>query len=50
VLVSSIDFTQDMEKRPEAQQLQYSLKKYMASSQFQPTVGLTVEQLKRLNN
>lgn len=50
VLVSSIDFGQDLERRPEAQQLLYSLKKYMASSQFQPSVGLTDDQLKRLTH
>ena len=29
ILVSGIDFWQDMDKRPEARQLLYSLKKYM---------------------
>lgn len=48
VMVSSIDFSQDLEKRPEAQQLLYSLKKYMAGKSFQPRVELTDEQLIKL--
>lgn len=48
VLISSIDFLQNMEKRPEAQQLLYSLKKYMTGSQFLPTTELTEEQLRNL--
>ncbi len=48
VLISSIDFFQNMENRPEAEQLLYSLKKYMVGSQFLPTMELTEEQLKKL--
>ncbi len=48
VLVSSIDFFQDMENRPAAQQLLYSLKKYVTGSSFLPTVELTEEQLRKL--
>ena len=37
ILVSGIDLTTDMGKRPEARQLLFSLKKYMTGKQFQPT-------------
>ena len=50
ILVSGIDLVQDSEKRPEAQQLLFSLKKYMAGSQFNPTVELSTNQLKKLYN
>ncbi len=40
ILVSGIDLTTDFEKRPEAQQLLFSLKKYMISSKFNPTVEI----------
>ena len=36
ILVSGIDLTQDLEKRPEAQQLLFSLKKYMTGKFFAP--------------
>lgn len=48
LMVSGIDFWQDMDERPEARQLLYSLKKYMASPAFSPTVEVTEEQLSRL--
>lgn len=50
LLVSGIDFNQDMEKRPEAQQLLFSLKKYMVSDDFNPIVPVKVEAIKKLNN
>lgn len=50
LLVSGIDFNQDMEKRPEAQQLLYSLKKYMASEDFNPTVTVGIEAIKKITD
>jgi len=50
ILVSGVDFLQDMEKRPEANQLLYSLKRYMTGLSFNPTVSLDIEQLKRINS
>jgi len=43
LLVSGIDFSKDTEGRPEAQQLLYSLKKYMASNAFKPTVIVSAD-------
>ena len=48
LLVSGIDLTTDMDKRPEAQQLLYSLKKYMAGEEFDPKVEINAEEIKRL--
>ena len=48
LLVSSIDFYQTMEARPEAQQMLHSLKKYMSGSLFNPTTELSEVQLKKL--
>jgi hypothetical protein len=48
ILISGIDFLKDMEQRPEARQLLYSLKKYMAGDQFNPSVVLTTEELAKL--
>lgn len=48
ILISGIDLTSDLDKRPEALQLLYSLKKYMTGNQFHPTTELTVEQIKQL--
>lgn len=36
-----------MEKRPEAQQLLFSLKKYMAGKDFSPTVSIEIESIKK---
>ena len=47
VLVSS-NIRNNLDKRPAARQLRYSLEQYMGSEQFQPVVELTEEQLKRL--
>lgn len=38
LLVSGIDLLTDEDKRPEARQLLYSLKKYMASDKFNPSI------------
>ncbi|MEP7278319.1 MAG: sugar-binding domain-containing protein [Bacteroidota bacterium] len=48
LLLSGIDFNQDMENRPEAQQLLYSLKKYMAGDHFNPTVKVDSNKIKNL--
>jgi len=50
LLVSGIDFQTDLAKRPEAQQLLYSLKSYMVSNSFNPVVELTSEQISQLTN
>lgn len=48
LLVSGIDFHQDMERRPAARQLLFSLKQYMLSDAFQPTVSLQPESILKL--
>lgn len=48
LLVSGIDFMQNMENRVEAQQLLHSLKKYMAGNQFQPTVRVSASSIQHL--
>ena len=47
-VISGIDFTTDLEKRPEAKQLLFSLKKYMAGNQFNPKVDLGIDKLNGL--
>ena len=46
LLVSGIDFWQDMDKRLEARQLLYSLKRYMSSDCFKPGKDADIERLK----
>jgi hypothetical protein len=48
ILISGADLTKDLGKRPEAQQLLYSLKKYMTGSSFNPEQKLDIGQIKRL--
>lgn len=48
LLISGIDFSTNIENRPEAQQLLYSLTKYMAGEKFNPQVELTADLLKKL--
>jgi len=48
VLVSGIDLTTDLEKRAEAQQLLYSLEKYMTSNLFNPKDLLSGENLQKM--
>ena len=48
ILISGIDLTTDLDKRSEAQQLLFSLKKYMVGSKFDPKVEVTAEILKKL--
>ncbi len=48
LLVSGIDLTSDFANRPEAQQLLFSLKKYMAGGKFNPEVELEAKQIGKL--
>lgn len=48
ILVSGIDLTSDLDKRPEAGQLLLSLKKYMTGSSFNPTVEISESLLYKL--
>jgi len=48
ILISGIDLTSNLDKRPEARQLLFSLKKYMAGGKFIPKVELTAELIKKL--
>lgn len=50
ILISGIDLTTQIDQRPEAQQLLYSLKKYMTGNAFMPATDLTPETLKKLTN
>src|SRR5690606_4738268 len=50
LLVSGIDLLTDANKRPEAQQLLYSLKKYMSSSDFNPKTAAEAGKIKELFN
>lgn len=50
ILISGIDLTTDIDQRPEARQLLYSLKTYMAGAAFQPETALTPELIKSLTN
>ena len=48
LLVSGIDFGSNIENRPEARQLLYSLTRYMAGDRFNPEVTLTADQIRQL--
>jgi hypothetical protein len=48
LLVSSIDLWNDLPARPEARQMLYSLRKYMASSEFEPTQEIDLNLVKDL--
>lgn len=48
ILVSGIDLSSEINLRPEARQLLFSLTKYMASGKFNPTVELNTDQLNNL--
>jgi hypothetical protein len=50
IIVTGIDLLNEIEKRPEAQQLLYSLKVYMAGDSFNPTVQLDAALLKDIKN
>ena len=47
-LISGIDLLSDQENRPEARQLLYSLKKYMAGKEFNPKTTIPIENIKAL--
>jgi len=48
ILISGIDLLSDAATRPEAQQMLYSLKKYMAGTKFNPVVELSTDKIKSL--
>ena len=48
LIVSGIDFNDDLSNRPEAQQLLYSLKNYMLTPFFHPNVEMKTEELNNL--
>lgn len=48
LLVSGVDLITNIEHRPEAQQLLFSLKKYMVSDAFKPSVELDIESVLNL--
>ena len=48
ILVSGIDLTSELENRPEAQQLLFSLKKYLTGSKFRPEAEVSVDKLMML--
>jgi hypothetical protein len=50
LLVSGIDLLGDQEQRPEARQLMYSLRRYMAGNQFQPALKVDVARIKSLTD
>lgn len=50
LMLSGIDLISDAEKRVEAQQLLYSVRKYMAGEAFQPTVEVSVGKIRGLMN
>jgi hypothetical protein len=50
LIVSGIDLVSNQDKRPEARQLLYSLKKYMTTLEFAPKMQVNVERIKGLTN
>jgi hypothetical protein len=48
IMVCGVDLLTDLEKRPEAQQLLYSLKNYMAGNRFNPLVKVEAEEIREL--
>jgi hypothetical protein len=48
ILISGIDLQTGLPCRPEAQQLLFSLKKYMTGTKFSPSAKLDVDQVKKL--
>ncbi|MCX6239414.1 MAG: beta-galactosidase [Bacteroidia bacterium] len=50
ILISGIDLLCDTATRPEAQQLLFSLKRYMLGSQFNPKAEIAVNQVEKMIN
>lgn len=48
LILTSIDLARDLDKRPAARQLRYSLERYITSRDFNPSVELTEAQLRQL--
>lgn len=48
LIVSGVDLLSDQKKRPEARQLLYSLKKYMAAKEFAPATEVSYDDIKGL--
>jgi hypothetical protein len=48
IIVCGVDLLTDADKRPEARQLMYSLKSYMAGKEFDPSVNVGVEKIQEL--
>ena len=48
ILVSGIDLQTNLAKRPETQQLLYSLKKYMADQHIEPVTEVSIQNIKAL--
>jgi hypothetical protein len=48
LILTSIDLSHQLEKRPAARQLRYSLQQYMKSTAFSPVVNLSTQQLETL--
>lgn len=50
ILVSGIDFTSELNNRPEAQQMLFSLMKYVTGEKFNPENEIEIGMLKKLTN
>ena len=48
LIVSGIDLLTDVDNRPEAKQLLFSLKKYMTTDKFQPQIEVDIKKIKGL--
>jgi hypothetical protein len=48
IIVSGVDLLKDLDKRPEARQLLYSLQHYMAGNSFNPSISIEMEKLHAL--
>ena len=48
LLISGIDLLKNIDDRPEANQLLYSLKKYMESDSFDPPVEVELKSIENL--
>ena len=50
ILISGIDLTTDLDRRPEAQQLLFSLKEYISGKKFNPLVEIDLKKLSVIYN